>query len=463
MRCRGRHCESVCGKRGPGVTEMELDIPLRDRLERLYSRRTFGIKLGLDVERALLAALGDPQDSMACIHVAGTNGKGSVCAMLDAMLREMGIRTGVYTSPHLVRFNERICVDGQPIADAELESILDLTEAAAVRAADQVPQEATFFEFVTAAAFAYFKRRGVQIAVIETGLGGRLDATNVVTPLVSVITRIGIEHTAYLGDTLEAIAHEKAGIIKAGRPVVCGAMDDAALAVIRDTARDRDARCVCAGEAVTIQVLGGDAIGQKVAVETATAGYGRLVLPLAGAHQVENLAIAIAVMDTLGDLGIGGTDPDCIKRGIARTRWPGRCQVLNIDPLIVLDAAHNPSGAQSLAAAMRGMAAGRPLGLICGFCDDKDVLGFFNAFTSGVKRVWIVPLRDERSMAPAAVRAAIGNRPWTVRECTLDTAWVEAVEWAGDVNGAVCVCGSLYLVGEVLEKREMGQLVCEAD
>ncbi|MFC1498702.1 bifunctional folylpolyglutamate synthase/dihydrofolate synthase, partial [Verrucomicrobiota bacterium] len=212
---------------------------MNQALKKLYKRRSFGIKPGLDAERAMLSKLGNPQEEFLVVHVAGTNGKGSVCALLSSILRTAGYTVGLYTSPHLVRFNERIRVDDQEIGDDELAGVLDKIECVAADVARDMGQEPTFFECATAMAFKYFKEQDVRIAVVETGMGGRLDATNVLTPLISVITRISLEHTMYLGNDVEAVALEKCGIIKKGRPVVCGIMDALAHNMVKRSALEK--------------------------------------------------------------------------------------------------------------------------------------------------------------------------------------------------------------------------------
>ena len=267
-------------------------------LERLYALRTFGIKPGLEPMSALLEELGRPQDALPIIHVAGTNGKGSVCVLLASALQAAGLKTGLYTSPHLVRFNERIRLQGRPIEDEALGDLFATIEPAVAKVGRQTGRELTFFEVTTALALVYFQRVGAQAVVLETGLGGRLDATNVCRPLVSVITRIGIEHVEYLGATLEAIAGEKAGIIKSRCPVVCGAMPDAALGVIRATAAERRAPFMVAPEAVRVRRIDGSLDGQVLAIESSSQNYGRIRVPLLGRHQGENCATAVAALET---------------------------------------------------------------------------------------------------------------------------------------------------------------------
>ena len=426
----------------------------REALERLYKRQTFGIKPGLDVIEALLLKLGNPDRSFGCIHVAGTNGKGSVCAMLDSVLRAAGGKIGLYTSPHLVSFNERICVDGTPVSNDELAVLIEKVEKAAGEVSVELKREPTFFECGTAMAFDYFRQRGVSLAVVEVGMGGRLDATNAITPLVSVITRVSLEHAMYLGKDVESIAFEKAGIIKSRRPVICGAMDEEALDVIKRVAKEKGAPFFSASENAAIKVVSADLSGQKVNVETANASYGMMKLPLIGPYQVENLATAITAVEVLGNIAGTGIESEKIKAGIAAARWKGRFQVLRTDPPVILDGAHNPGAAEALAATLRVMLKGKPVGLVAGMCGDKDVNGFVKPLGSVVKRLWVVPLKSERNMPVGTIAAAGKAMGWPVTETTLQRALVEAEDWARNAGGAVCIAGSLFLAGEVLEMRE---------
>lgn len=422
-------------------------------LERLYALRTHGIKPGLETAEALVEALGHPEQSFAVVHVAGTNGKGSVCAMLESVLRAGGLRVGLYTSPHLVRFNERIRVAGEPIADSELAELFELVEPCADRVAQAAGgREVTFFELTTALAFEHFRRQRVQVAVVEVGMGGRLDATNVVLPLVSVITRIGLEHTQYLGTTLEAIAGEKAGIIKAGRPVVCGAMPDEAREVVRTTAASRGAPFVDAAERVNVRRVSQGMEGQKVAIAGADADYGTVTLRLLGRHQLENCATAVAAVETLADHSPIAVPAGTLKAGLAAAAWSGRLQVLSMDPPVLLDGAHNPDGARALAVALKELRGKRKVGLVWGMCGDKDALGFAKALGGQVHRCWTVPIATERSLPPEKLAQMARTGGWEAEPIVkLDVALGAAWQWARESGGMVCIAGSLFLAGEVLE------------
>lgn len=403
------------------------------------------------MEKELLALLANPHGRYPAVHVAGTNGKGSVAAMVASILRCAGCLTGLYTSPHLVRFNERFLVNGVEIGDSDLEQAVLRIEARIPAVAESTGNEPTFFECSTAIAFDYFAARGVDLAVLETGMGGRLDATNVVTPLLSVITRIGLEHTAYLGADLETIAAEKAGIIKPGRPVVCGMMDPPARAVVRTTARDRNALFVDAEQTVSVSVRGEDLKGQILAMETEDASYGRVRLPLVGRHQAENAATAAAVIGVLnGFCGLNIAE-DAVRQGLEAVSWPGRFQLLREDPPMILDGAHNPDAARALAATLGRLAKRRPIGLVAGMCADKDARGFLAAFRGKVEKLWAVPFKSERSMPPKDLRAIGEALNFSAEDTDLPSALKAASAWAEARKGLVCVTGSLFLVGEVLE------------
>jgi dihydrofolate synthase/folylpolyglutamate synthase len=429
-------------------------VSLTARLEQLYARRTFGIKLGLEVEQAILKALGNPERAFLPVHVAGTNGKGSVCTMLESMFRHAGLRTGLYTSPHLVRFNERIQVNGKPVSDADLLDLWQAGEKAEQQAAAGSDwTESTFFEFTTALAFEHFRRSAVQVGVVEVGMGGRLDATNVVTPLVSVVTPVSLEHMEYLGRDVATIAGEKCGIVKPGRPVVYAQSDPEAEAVVIRTASQQGCRCVNATDAVRVERIRQDLDGQKVRIESADQAYGVIRLKLLGKHQLVNCALAVAAMEE-AFTAMGLPVPvEAVKKGLEAAVWPGRLQILEKEPVTILDGGHNPGAAEALAEALKELAGKKPVGLICGMCGDKDMAGFFKPLARRLKRVWAVRLRTPRSVDTARIvetAFAFGLRAETA---SLAEAREAARKWALEAGGVVCVAGSLFLAGEVLEEK----------
>ena len=423
---------------------------LEAALTRLFHRNIHLVKLDLEPMRVLLDQLGNPHRSFVCVHVAGTNGKGSVCAMLDAILREQGYRTGRYTSPHLVRFNERIQVDGEIVSDDELLTLIHDVEQAAAALPSLGHRDVTFFEFTTAIAFLYFQRKQVDIAVIETGMGGRLDATNLVTPAVSIITTIGYDHMAYLGDTLELIAAEKAGIIKPGRPVVIGAIAEEPRAVIAARARNVAAPLVVAEDRVSVTVRSVSWEGQTLNVTSEGCAYGSIKTALPGRHQAANAAVVVAAAETLNDVvGVPVTEAS-IKAGMTKARWPARGQLLSDHPPTVLDGAHNPEAAEALIEWLKKVAGKKPLGLVVGFLADKDPAAFVRCFGTRARRIWIVPIHSERAMPVAEIASRLSFLPHVAIAPDLDAGLTAARAWANEEGGVVVIAGSLYLAGEVL-------------
>ncbi len=425
---------------------------MQARLEKLWQRNRFGIVMGLEWMEHLAECMGHPERAFAVIHVTGTNGKGSVCALLDSMLRAAGYRVGLYTSPHLRRFNERIKVNGEPVGDDTLEELVAAIDPLADRVTAETRRDGTFFEYTTALAFEYFRRMHVQVAVVEVGLGGRLDATNIVTPRVAVITSVDLEHLQYLGPDLPSVAREKAGIIKRGCPVVTGVLKDEAMAVVQQVATLQGAPLLHAEEVVTVRLLNESLQGSKVSIETATGVTGRCLLPLLGRHQIHNLAVAVTVMHVLTEINAVDAEPAVWFKGIEAVSWPGRLQRLRDNPPVILDGAHNPHAAEVLADFIRRLLKPRPVGLIFGMCADKDVDGFLGRVAPLLDRLWVVPVPDERNMPlkrvmTAARMAGLNGKTVTAE---LAPAYGEAVAWAESAGGAVCIAGSLFLAGAVL-------------
>lgn len=427
----------------------------KEIIERIFARRSFGIKPGLATTRALLAVMGNPEKDIRTVHVAGTNGKGSVCALIASVLGYTGIKAGLYTSPHLVRLNERFSINGKDIGDEELYPLLEEVEQAALQVERNGGGVPTFFECMTALAMEWFKRRGVNLVVAETGMGGRLDSTNVLTPLVCVITRIGLDHTMYLGNTIAAIAGEKAGIIKENVPVVCADMPDAAHAVVERAAAERNAPVVIVRDAVGVRRVSGNVRGQKVAVASTSEDYGSFTMKLAASYQIENIATAVAALETLGSmLGIDlGRKP--LVKGLSDVEWPGRFQCIGENPDVLIDGAHNPDGAEALMKALHDAKCGRKIKFVVAQSSDKDSDGFFRTIAPVCGALWTVPMKNPRMAKPEAL-AEIAQRCGIRRvvACAtlsegLEAAKSEAIE--DGAKGLVVVCGSLFLVGEILE------------
>ncbi|MET0553392.1 MAG: folylpolyglutamate synthase/dihydrofolate synthase family protein [Vicinamibacteria bacterium] len=411
-------------------------------LRYLETRARFGMKFGLETMHALMEALGHPERKWPSLLVAGTNGKGSVVAVVDQALRDSGLSVGRYTSPHLVRLHERIAVDGRLITDGGLErEVRRVREAAeALVQAGRIPAHPTHFEAVTAAAFLHFAARRVDVAVLEVGLGGRLDATNVCDPVASAIVTIARDHEAQLGRRLSAIAREKAGVLRRGRTCVLGALPASARRAIGEAARAAGARLRDAAQEGAVV-----ATERGHTVRTAERVYRRLH-PLPGAHQVANLRVALALLEEASRAGVRvrwSRVPDAV----ARTRWPGRLQVLPGRPEVLLDGAHNPEGARALA---RHLAGGPPFVLVFGAMTDKDVPAMARRLFPLAAHVVLTSVAQDRAASPRELARRAGS--WARGAVTAPTpaaAMALARRLAGP-EGRVVVAGSLFLVGDVL-------------
>jgi len=414
--------------------------------ERLRARHPQRIDLSLERMRVLCAALGDPQDRLPpVVHVAGTNGKGSTVAFIRAIAEAAGLRVHAYTSPHLVRFNERIRLDGTLIADAALHAILDRIEAATSDSGG----EATVFESATAAAFVAMSERPADLAIVEVGLGGLLDATNVIDrPLLSVITPVDIDHAEFLGDSLPGIAGEKAGILKPGARGLIARQDEVAMAVIEGAAR-------AAHSPLTVMGVDFDAWAERggMAFQDQERFLDLPAPALTGAHQIANAGLAVAVALEL-DL------PEAaIAAGLASVRWPARMQRLTTGPFgetaraagaeLWLDGGHNPHAARALAETLteRQSRAPRPLALIVGMLANKDAGGFFEALKGSGAAVFTVPFDGAAAEPEALAAVARGHGLGAQASTSVTQALAHALRLGA---GRVVICGSLYLAGEVL-------------
>jgi len=413
-------------------------------LEYLFSLGRFGIKLGTETISAMLAGLGDPQDRFPSIHLAGTNGKGSVAAMLAAVLSRSGYKVGVYTSPHLVHINERFCVDGRPVSDGQV-----LEAFRAVHNAPRPEREATYFEYTTAMAFHIFARTKVDWAVVETGMGGRLDATNVISPRLSVITNISLEHQQYLGRTLAAVATEKAGIIKPGVPVVTGARQEAALSSIRKAAVERQAPLYVYGKNFSVRRKGDgtfafSGLGERLS---------RLTTRLCGPHQADNAALVLAGVRLLQEQGVSIPD-EALVRGVAEARWPGRLDVVGENPRIVLDGAHNLAAMKVLIRAFGQAFPGERPTVIAGFLDDKPWPQMLSMLSAMAGRLILTQPAINRAVPAARLFAAL---PADAPPASTADSVARALDLALDqtpASGAILAAGSLYVVGEMMQALE---------
>jgi len=392
-----------------------------ETIEFLYGIRLFGQKLGLETMNELLRRLGNPHHDLRFIHVAGTNGKGSVAAMTHAVLTHAAYKTGLYTSPHLVSFCERFQINGTPITETDVVRHVELLRPVLDQTTGRPP---TFFEVVTAMALNYFREQRVDVVVWETGLGGRLDATNVVTPLVSVITNIAHDHMQYLGHTLHEIAEEKSGIIKPGVPVVTASRDEEALSVIRR---------VCAQHGCAL---------------TEVTGPLDYDVPLLGDHQRWNAATAVAALQASG-LRV---TPSQLRGGLRHTRWPGRFQIVSRHPVVVLDGAHNSAAAETLAVTLRQQFGSRRFTLIVGVLRDKNYDQMCGILAPLADRIYCVPVNSERTSDPAEL-ARWCRQANPAAEVIVSGSLVEAYERAiTRREDVILITGSLFLVGEAFAR-----------
>ncbi len=411
----------------------------------------------------LLRRLGDPHRAPCTVHVAGSKGKGSVAAMVASALSACGHRTGLYTSPHLLHIGERIRVDGACVSPGELDAVLQaIRPQVEAVLAEPRRRRLTYFEILTVLAFCHFRDREVDVQVLEVGLGGRLDATNVVMPDLCVITPISLEHTAVLGDTVEKIAREKAGIIKPGTIVVSAPQPLEAGRVIEAVCRDRDVQLVRVGEDVCWRVEEQDLSGQSIRVE-GPFGERRVRVPLAGSFQAENVATAVTALQVLRGRGLC-LDERCMAEGLGDVQWPGRFQVLRERPLLLLDGAHNAASMRRLAESLDALRVRGRIVLVLGFSGDKDIEGAAAELVRLGGRFVVTRSTQARAAEPHDIAARLsGLGVSVVTETEPGRALIRAGEMA-DEDGMVCVTGSLYLVADVLRLwQEEGMYMCWKD
>jgi len=398
----------------------------------------------------LLAGLGNPQHAARSIHIAGTKGKGSTAAMLASILTQAGYRTGLYTSPHLLSPMERLQVDGKPMAENTFGRLVAMIrpEVAAVNASGGLG-ELTTFELLTALAFVYFQEREVDYQVLEVGLGGRLDATNVVRPEVCIITSISYDHTDVLGDTLSQIAMEKAGIIKSGSILVCSPHPSEAMEVIERICRERGVRLVKVGSEVTWERQAISPEGQSFRL-SGLAGEYNLEIPLLGEHQLENAATAVTAAEVLATKE-ARISPESIARGLSQVRWPGRLQVLRRRPRVIVDGAHNADSARRLARALGQYFSFARVFLVFGASSDKNIAGMVAELASLPGEVIVTRSRHPRAVAPAVLGREFSKHGIVPEEVENVAAAVELALARANPADLICATGSLFLVAEVME------------
>ncbi|MGQ9631502.1 MAG: bifunctional folylpolyglutamate synthase/dihydrofolate synthase [bacterium] len=408
-----------------------------EAIEYLYKLIEVGTKRGLENISYLANALGNPQNEFRSIHIAGTNGKGSTSAFISSILKEAGYKTGTYTSPHLVDIRERIRIDDQDISREDFARWIEEVK----RRAEGMAHCPTFFEAVTAAAFAHFASSKVDLAVIEVGMGGRLDSTNIIDPLISIITNISLEHTKYLGNTIEEIAFEKAGIIKSNGLVISTNSGDGAWEVIRETAAQRMA------ELRPISASAPDLVVKSIDRKGSTFDYKNykdLTIKLVGAHQIQNALLAVEAVEALG------IEERFIREGLIKAGWRGRLEVMEESPWVILDGAHNPAAVRALVDALPLFPHDKLI-LVFTALNDKDVSGMLQPILSLADAVVVTQVRNERGFRAREI-AKIIEGPDVVIEEESSRAVERAKEMA-DGDDLVLITGSIYLIGEVLESK----------
>ena len=420
-----------------------------DLVQWMFNLERFGIKLGLENMTEFLSRIGDPHRDFKSIHVTGTNGKGSVCAFLASMLARGGYRVGLYTSPHLVDFRERVRLNGSMISEKDVVRIGgELRSVMEAMAQESSEKQLTFFEFTTGLAFKYFSEMNVDVAVVEVGMGGRLDATNVISPEITGITRVGLEHTTYLGETVLEIAREKAGIIKTKVPVVSCERSPDIVSLFKSICGKKESELRLVNE--DFRVENGTHTNRGSRFDFA--GVQRLEgleIPLMGDHQIENAAMAVAMTELLSRTDLDLSE-EAIRTGLAETEWKGRLEIWSTSPLVILDGSHNPEGVET---AVRALEARNlvPLTYIVACMNDKDAAGIIRALSTTAAKLIVTQVDIGRSISAVDLMK--------IAEVVLDGD----VEMADNVGNAldramaepsgegVCVIGSFYLLGEAMK------------
>jgi dihydrofolate synthase/folylpolyglutamate synthase len=418
----------------------------KSTIEYLYGLQKYGMKFGLDNIRRLTASLGDPHHAFRTVHVAGTNGKGSTSAMIESILRTGGVTTGLFTSPHLVNFTERIRINGEETTERD---IISLAEEVRETAGDEDDFSPTFFEVVTAMAFLHFRKMKVEWAVIETGLGGRLDATNVVVPEVSVITRIGFDHREFLGNTLREIAAEKAGIIKERVPVVTATQAPEAMEVLERLAAEKMSQLFGYGSGFSSKVISESPEG--VCFDYHGGGTHREIkLPLAGVHQVVNASMAVKAIEVISEAYPLRCD---IRKGLEEVSWPGRLEMVNDMPPVLIDGAHNPQAAEALSLYLKTLLHSkyRRIVLVAGIMGDKDIDGILKPLLPlAAEIIFTSPSYGRAAPVEFLVSRALAQG-YAARS---EPKVADAMNRAGELSSPgdlIVATGSFYTIGEVKE------------
>ena len=418
---------------------------IEEALQYIHSVSWKGTIPGLERELELLKRLGDPQDALKFVHIAGTNGKGSTAAMIASVLTQAGYRTGLYTSPYIVRFNERIQVDGVQISDDDLCAITEYVRPHA----EAMAEHPTEFEMVTAIGFEYFRRAGCDIVVLEVGMGGEWDATNVVNSTeAAVLTNIGLDHTNILGNTVWEIARTKSGIIKPGRPCVLYQQQASVEMVVEEICRERCAP-LCRVDFSALSPVSDDLKGQRFHWHALK----DISIPLLGDHQLKNACTALTTLMVLR--GRGWVIPDAaIREGLANTAWPGRFQVLMDEPLFIVDGGHNPQCLEALRQAIEKYLHGKRIVFLVGCMADKDYAEMFRYLMPYADSFVTVTPNNPRALGAEALSAYLTSRSAGAQASESLRAGVKAAIAKAGSDGVVCACGSLYMIGDIIDAVE---------
>ena len=422
-----------------------------EAIKYLYNLKIFGMSLGLERIEYLLKTLGSPHKGMRIVHVAGTNGKGSVAAMLTSVLQAAGYKVGLFTSPHLTDFEERIVVNQKKISRDRLSALVDRIKPIAEEMVHgDTFEHPTFFEIATAMALKHFYEEKVDFAVLEVGLGGRLDATNVVTPEVSVITTIALDHTHVLGTTLEAVAREKAGIIKPGVPVVTGIEDEDLLEMFKNISHEKNSLLHSTKEILSYTKKESNLEGQTFDIIGLGRGYENLTINLLGEHQIANACIAALVVDVMRKKGIAVSDT-ALKKGFKDVKWPARFQVVQREPAILLDCAHNPAGMRTLKRTLEDYFSKQRVTLVLGIMRDKDIPGILKEIAPLAHNIIITKPKFERAAEPSVIEAEARKYSDNIVVINSVSEALSHAQRNATKYDVICVCGSIFNVGEAME------------
>jgi len=415
-----------------------------DGIDYLETLDKFGVKPGLQRIKLLLDYLGNPEKELNIIHIGGTNGKGSTSALLTSIYRTAGYKVGTYNSPHIIEFNERIRINDQYISEQELTDLMGRIKPA-VEQVKQELEQPSFFEVVTALALVYFAQEQVELAILEVGMGGRWDATNIGNSLLSVITNVSLDHTDYLGDTVAEIAREKAGIIKPGQAVVTGVEKEAAAAELAAKCETKRSRLINVRDRFNWQQTEVSLQGQRVKISSPAGEFNEIWLPLLGEHQIINLLLALAVIEELGvDYPVTGEE---IKQGVAEVNWPGRLEVVSLQPPIILDGAHNRAAAAEIKKFLTQIEY-QNLILVLGILADKDIKGISDCLSEQAERIIVTQNKSQRSAGAEKLAGEVKGKTKLVDELS---AAVKAAQEMAEPDDLILISGSLYTVREARE------------